>query len=185
MAALWSKNLVDTEAGLKLFFEGCVEAGPKLCGLYESTAEKVQARYENILTNLKRRPLAVPTIGQDSTAIDYGVIDYTLVKSLVFLFLYSPYARAPDASSVASHLSFRLSAVEKGDGLPLWNAIKYGLPRFECTRGLHATLLPVATYVIACGDGKAVNDSVDELEEFFYELNSTFADVWPIRARCS
>lgn len=185
MAALWSKNLVDTEAGLKLFFEGCVEAGPKLCGLYESTAEKVQARYENILTNLKRRPLAVPTIGQDSTAIDYGVIDYTLVKSLVFLFLYSPYARAPDASSVASHLSFRLSEVEKGEGLPLWNAIKYGLPRFECTRGPHATLVPVATYVIACGDGKAVNDSVDELEEFFYELNSTFADVWPIRARCS
>ena len=63
LLALWSQNLVDTEKGLGMFFEQCADAGPELCGLYESTSQKVEARYNALLDTLKRRQLAVFTNG--------------------------------------------------------------------------------------------------------------------------
>ncbi|KAI0086450.1 TAP-like protein-domain-containing protein [Irpex rosettiformis] len=190
---LWSQNLVDTEKGLDMFFEECVAAGPDLCGLYESNAQKVKARFNGIIENLKRRPLAVPASDRDSTSLDYGVIDYAIVKNIVFLFLYNPYVNllypGQSESSAASRLSFHLSEVEKGNGLSLWNVIKSGLPHFECHCGSESPesplLTPLTTLSIMCGDGEAIRDTIDELEDHMYEMNSTFADLWPWRVRCS
>lgn len=157
-----------------------------MCGIYESTAEKVQTRYENILNSLKRRPLAVLTKDANSTASDYGVIDYATVKALVFRYLYSPYPSG--SNNPASNLSFRLSEVEKGDGFPLWKSLKSIRPQFQCDSKPQVLLLDPSytpTYTIACGDGEPVNDSIDELDEFYREFNSSFTDMWPTRARCA
>lgn len=146
----------------------------------------MQARYENILNNLKRRPLAVLTKDANSTASDYGVIDYATVKALVFRYLYSPYPSV--SNNPASNLSFRLSEVEKGDGFPLWKTLKPIRPQFQCDSKPQVALLDPSytpTYAIACGDGEPVNDSIDELDGFYRGFNSSFTDMWPTRARCA
>ena len=189
LPALWSQNLVDTEKGLGMFFEQCADAGPELCGLYESTSQKVEARYNVLLDTLKRRPLAVFTNGEDSTAQDYGVVDYSMVKSTIFMFLYNPYAGILGHPSAASRLSFLLNEVEKGNGLPLWNTLKLGLPHFQCKCGQDDPLAvlptPATTITILCGDGKVVDKTIEELEDHQLGMNSTFADLWPWHARCS
>jgi pimeloyl-ACP methyl ester carboxylesterase len=182
---LWDKNLADTDTGLRMYFEACADAGPELCGIWEPTTAEVSARYDSILQNLKRRPLAVPSNSTTSSDLDYGIVDYATVKSVVFAYLYSPYPQVPGkTASAASTLSFYLSEIEKGNGLPLWNVWKGTLPHFVCTcppgapGNVPATLSPDALMTYMCGDGRVVDQSIEEMEQFLKGINSTFADVW-------
>ena len=45
----------------------------------------------------------------------------------------------------------------------------------------------VASIAIACGDGRRVNDGLDDLKKYYEELakKSMFADLWGVRAGCA
>ena len=143
------------------------------------------------MNNLKRRPLAVPTSNMsDSTGLEYGVINYMAVKNAVFQFLYHPYAQVSGQPSVASQLSFQLSEIGKGNGMPMWNALKGDIPSFRCScppgapRPLPYSNMDAGT-AIMCGDGhNVVDDSIDEFEDYLHLMNSTFAELWPWRMHC-
>jgi hypothetical protein len=168
-----------------MYFEACVDAGPELCGIWEPSAAEVKARYDSILDNLKHRPLAVRSNSTKSSDLDYGIIEYMMVKQAVFAYLYSPYRQVPDQqASAASILSFHLSEIEKGNGLPFWNALKTTLPHLACSCPPDApgniteslTRDALATYM--CGDGRAIHESIGEMEEYLKGFKSSFADLW-------
>lgn len=173
-----------------MFYEECVEAGPDLCTLFELSADKVQARVDALFERLKVRPIAVSTDAKGSTGLDYGLVDYALVRRLVFAFLYTPYAPLAPTPNFASALSYWLSEAEKGNGQPLWNAVKGTQEQFKCRC---PTPLPSTnpgldpTLAILCGDGDKVEDSIDEIEAHQSRMaqDSSFAELWPWRVICA
>lgn len=190
--AKWSNNLVDADKILEEFFAGCVAAGPDRCALYDSTTKKVEARLNVLLESLKRRPLAVSLDVDHRSSTDYGLVDYELVRRLLFDFIYNPYADASimPGAHAAPLLASALHEAEKGNGWPLWDAYKSKDISFHCQcpgstsvpaqKGLEHTL------AILCGDGDEVKDSIEELEDFQARMaeTSTFAELWTLRARC-
>lgn len=190
LEALWSNNLLDTDTGLQWFFEACVEAGPERCGLYESSAEKVKARLEALFARLKVRPIAVSKHAATdlySIGLPYGLVDYALVRWLVFRFLYTPYARLNVTANFASSLSFWLNEAEKGNGEPIWTAVKENQLQCRCSEPMpESNHVADAGIAILCGDGEKVEDTVEELEEHQARLaqESSFGELWTIRAVC-
>ena len=167
----------------------CVKAGPEQCTLHDSTAEGVIVHMESILDGLKKRPIAVP----DSAAPfgnPYGMIDYKLVKEALLMATYGPYGDGPIG---ARHLLAIFSALEEGDGSPLWSFVTTFLERLSCQCPTPGTPLPPdivtpdATQAIACNDAQRQRDTVEDLERYMTRTArvSKFADVWPIRAVCS
>ena len=182
---LWSNMLVDTDKGLGWFFEQCAEAGPATCALYEESAEGVKERYTRILTALKTRSLAVTTTDPLATAADYGVVTYRLALSAVFDFLYSPYK-----NNSAAILATALAAAEHGDGKPLWDLMKSGVTQFrcQCPNSPEPSQSPAGlTAAIACGDGAALNESPEDLQDWYDKVgrDSQFAPLWQMHATCT
>lgn len=163
--------------------QACVDAGPNKCALFEPTANQVHSRLTKILENLKRNPVAVLGSSSVEQSIDYGVIDYKSVRTLLFMFLYSPY------SGMAPTLMSAFRALEDGKGEPLWNLIAPSQPSFSCSCKPKAQTIetPEAVLAIACGDGLPVEDTVEELEKGFYEQSkqTEFAELWQLRPPCA
>ncbi|PSS36784.1 hypothetical protein PHLCEN_2v1415 [Hermanssonia centrifuga] len=188
-AALWSNNLVDTDAVLDWFFESCAEAGPEACALHESSAEKIKSRLNSLYESLKYSPIPVSAKGSDFTAADYGLVDYALVRKLIFGFLYAPYPGMRPGGVTPSALASALAAAENGNGLPLWDLQKNGTEQFKCKCGGGANPVPRtdgATVAIACGEGDVVEDSIEELQAHYEKMSqdSTFAELWTVHASC-
>lgn len=186
---LWSNNLIDTDKAFHMIMQACVDAGPGVCPLYESTPEKVHARITNILNSLKRRPLPVNTNSSSTTG--YGLVDYRVARTALFWLLYSPYASGKTFYP-SLQIAYALSEAEKGNGEPLG---KYDVSRapFKCecpapkepTRS--AVIALDAFYAIACSDGAVRNnDTVGDLEEHFDMMfrDTEFAGMWPFRGYC-
>jgi hypothetical protein len=189
----WLNNLRDTDAGLRMFYEACVEAGPDACALYRPTANEVQERTAKIFAALKERPIAVTApVNATSAELEYGIVDYTMARSTVASVLYGPYGRyvvRPVLGSSA--LATALAAAEVGDGRPMWSANKGKLAQLECECDESAVPAPLAghetTLSIACGDADVVDDSVDELQKHFEGMAkfSDFAEWWDIHVSCA
>ncbi len=175
---------------LDWFFESCAEAGPEVCALHENSAAKIKLRLNSLYESLKRNPIAVPAKGSDFTAGDYGLVDYALVRRLIFGFLYSPYPGVKEAGITPSALASALAAAETGNGVPLWDLQKNDAAQFKCECSSGAKTIPNtngATAAIACGDGDAVEDSVEALQAHYEKMSqdSMFAELWTdTRARC-
>lgn len=163
--------------------QACVNAGPEKCALFEPTANQVHARLTKILENLKRKPVAVLASSGVGPSIDYGIVDYKSARTLLFMFLYSPY------SGMAPTLMSAFRALEDGKGGSLWNLIAPSQPPFSCSCKPKAPTIetPEAVLAIACGDGVPVEDTVEELEKGFYEQSkqTEFAEFWQLRPRCA
>lgn len=172
-----------------MVLQACVDAGPGVCPLHESTREKVHARIENILSNLRRRPLPVNT--NSSSPTGYGLVDYRIARSVLFVLLYSPYA-AGKMFYPALQVFHALSEAEKGNGEPLGNYDVFRAPfKCECPKPEKPTrpsLMSLdATFAILCSDGAVRNnDTVEDLEEHFDAMfrDTEFAGMWPYRAHC-
>ena len=183
---LISLGIRDTDKTLKWFTDACADAGPDECALYESSPAKVAARVENLFAKLKTRPIAV-TLPRNSTGVpDYGVVDYGLVRGLVFAFLFEPMGHGTMTAGTMARI---LASADHGDGLPAWNAQKDALPQLKCECP-SAPALPAmgdGSYAIACSDGDPVNDSLEELQERYEKMakDSSFADMWGLRVACS
>jgi hypothetical protein len=190
-AAQWSNNLRDTDAGLRMFYEACVHAGPDACALYKVTADAVQSRTEKIFAALKERPIAVTAPSNTSSShLEYGLVDYRMAKSTVFKFLYAPY-RGISLSVNSTVLAAVLAAAEARDGRPLWDVNKGKLVELKCECDKSATPPALAgretTLAIACSDGDVVADSLDELQTHYEGMAefSDFAELWDMRVSCS
>ncbi|RPD67722.1 hypothetical protein L226DRAFT_52961 [Lentinus tigrinus ALCF2SS1-7] len=59
-AALWNSNLFDFEKVVESLFTYCHQTGPLQCPLYESTPDKIRARYFAILDAVAHKPVLVP-----------------------------------------------------------------------------------------------------------------------------
>lgn len=178
----WKKNLLDTDKELLRILQECVDVGPDVCALYEKTAEKAHARLTKIFDNLARNPVSIPATG--GASLDYGVLEYNMVRKNFFEFLTSPYVDTGRSIMAA------LRALEDGDGRPYWDFLFPPAPPSASNCTLTPSAPPFqatdAETAIACSDGLPVNDTAEQLEEYFQELKaqSEFADVWGVRPTC-
>lgn len=140
-----------------------------------------------LLEDLKQNPVLVPI--SESPSNNYGLVDYKVVKNALALFAYAPYGTAGPFLA-AIHLSSSLAELEKGNGAPIWAWLSLTQERFECTCPKQPQepdlITPHADQAITCGDSGQVNDTVQDLKDYFVRASaiSAFADIlWP-RALC-
>ncbi|EIN12410.1 alpha/beta-hydrolase [Punctularia strigosozonata HHB-11173 SS5] len=181
MKTLWSNNLRDTDKVLDQFYTAC--ANSTSCALHEPTPSAIQSRVDVLFAKLKRNPIPVSLNGTN-----YGLVDYTLARQVVFIWLYKPYQKSPlSASSLAS----ALEALERGDGAAMWAAhAPEPTIKCDCARDGPAKL-PAAnretTLAIACGDGEPVEHDLEELRAFYDDMarDSDFAEIWSAHLDCA
>jgi hypothetical protein len=180
----------DTDAVMQLFFHACFEAGPEACALHESSPSTIEARLTSLMDHLKSRPLSVAsTDSTSSNELGYGLVDYRLVRELLFHFLYWPYGPRLTAQMLAS----ALAAAEAGDGRPLWGLAASAQAKVNCdcdgerTVGSNPLQSIEAAIAIACGEADVVRDSFDELRERFKQSLSVsnFSEITYIPLFCS
>ena len=151
--------------------------------MYAPTVPGVAARVQTILEGLRTDP--IPFF--DHATESYGVVDYSVVKRLLFLALYSPYSLGPTVLTA-------LGNIEKGDPELAWQMAGRTILQSLITDGCVCPV-PLAkpvggwesTLAIACGDAEPVTDGVAELRQEF-ERNagdSIFADCWTVRVSCA
>lgn len=182
--ALWSNNLRDTDAELHNLFVDCVDAGPTLCPIYEETPEAIRNRVDRLLNNLQNSPQSY----YNTTDGSFDVIDRNAAKTMIFWTLYKPHGRG-------YNLTYALAALEDGDAAP---AVKLsGVARelkdfLSCPCGTDGPsrdrqFLWETSTAIACGDGRPVTDSLEELREYYDDMAKTsiFAEVWQKRIHCA
>ncbi|KDQ18796.1 hypothetical protein BOTBODRAFT_153690 [Botryobasidium botryosum FD-172 SS1] len=170
-SARWITNLVDTDKTLTAFFTGCFSAGPSGCPFHAPSPQLIASRLDALYASVKARPVPV------FTSLGYGVVDYSMLRQLIFTSLYSPYNSYPQ-------LADALAALEKNDGGPLLGLYARSEEKLECdcprTPVPELPLSYDAALGIRCTDGVPVEDDVEELQAHFEKLGklSSFADVW-------
>ena len=194
----FSNSLLDTDSVLNRFCEECVDAGRRRCALFETTAQAVRSRIDNVLNALKTHPLPVsvrPThqcmMGDEDVFVSdtYGLVDYGLAHRVVFGFLYAPYGGSPLIPWIStSVLAHALAAAEgpDADGRPLFELRHEERLSCQCPSAPRRADLFAGSVAVACGESEPVYDTVEELQAQWNEMakTSSFADVWPMRARC-
>ncbi|KAJ7152395.1 Alpha/Beta hydrolase protein [Mycena filopes] len=168
----------DADAVLQAFFDGCVTAGPSLCAFYESTANKIATRLATLTDGLRTQP--VPVI----TSHGYALVDYSLLRSVIFNALYTPYSSFPP-------LAQALALLEGGNGTALYAML--GDVPFECDCANDTASFTdngaEAAPAVECGDAVPVKDSIGQLTEFYENAarTSQFVEFFlaGIRVSCS
>jgi hypothetical protein len=172
----------DADKAMYVFYQACFKAGPQACGIYDKSPDAIKARVDRILERLKTQPLTA-LIGTSPGPLDYGVVDFGLVKNALFTYLYRPYDNAPTIASV-------LASLEKGNANTAWQLLQSDQVISECSAGNdagRAQLVAEPQNAIQCSDGAPVNDTLDQLQAWF-EGNlkkSSFAGSLPIRVQCA
>lgn len=183
--ALWSNNLLDTDASLQAFVNACVAAGPDQCALYNPDAFSVRSTIDSVFAKLKLRPLFV----ESTDPGEYGLVDVSIARRIVFNFLYRPYGTGAVS---ATQLAHALASADKGDGRPFWDLQKVREDSFvdDCSTAPKPPRVASGGEMglaVACGDGDVVEDSLEALQAHFDEVGKTssFVDNWTHRIRCS
>jgi hypothetical protein len=191
--AQWNNSLRTTDAGWRLFIDSCVAAGPDNCELYDLTTDKILDRLEKLYAALKARPIPITPLGSSTdVGLDYGVLDYGIVRRVIFRFLFKPFAPGP---LNATALAGALATAEKGDGRPMWTLYHKSLqqPALDCQCGVPPpprrpfSTGTEANLAVACSEGDVVADSLAELHTHFERMAkmSSFAELWHRRIECS
>ncbi|KAF4600417.1 hypothetical protein EYR38_005044 [Pleurotus pulmonarius] len=156
-ATLWSKNLLDADKTLQIFFDDCFEAGPDACPFYEPSPQAISRKLDDLTRAIFLRP--VPVV----TDISYGLVDYARLRMSIFQSLWSPYAFFPQ-------LAQGLADLINGDGTTLYQIMEQ--PLFDCSCGTPTppTIIADGGIAISCTDGEEVRDTVDELESYLRGL---------------
>jgi hypothetical protein len=179
--ALWSNNLVDSEKTLEWYYSDCVNAGPNVCPIWKPTVSEIKQRINTLLERLKIAP--IPFI--NSTTGEFGIVDYSVAKTLLFQTMYGPHQNGADTAHA-------FAALEAGDAQPMWNLSNSA----TLERAMEASCLPelasydfddVSLIAVSCGDGDPVEPSLDELRQFYAKLaqQSVFAEGWGIHLLCA
>ncbi|TEB34821.1 hypothetical protein FA13DRAFT_1788447 [Coprinellus micaceus] len=171
----WKTNLVDANDSLNLFFNACAEAGPIRCALHAANPDDIKRNLTKLHESVRREPVTVKT---DSF---YGVVNYSLLRGVIFSALYSPYrAFQPVADALA-----QLAA---GDGAPLLSLLGAAPYKCSCNPFEHIRdAVRDGQTTLVCNDGDEVPNSLEELEEYYEGLVkvSEWADIWgSVRGSC-
>ncbi|THH27977.1 hypothetical protein EUX98_g6208 [Antrodiella citrinella] len=110
-----STSLLDTDATLFGIYQACVDAGPLVCPIHESSTEKIHDRIQKLVNSLRSNPATFYNADTGS----HGEVDYSLVQKVIFISLYRPYESGMKLASVLADLErgvaepiFRLSQAE-------------------------------------------------------------------------
>ncbi|KAJ7038710.1 Alpha/Beta hydrolase protein [Mycena alexandri] len=152
----------DTDAALQTFFDGCAAAGPDLCAFYKPTAPEIAERLTSLTDAVRREP--IPAI----TSQGYGLVDYSLLRMVIFNALYTPYVSFPP-------LAEALAALENGNGTSLYLMLQ-DVP-FQCDCADDTVPFTAngaeAAIAIQCGDAAPVEDSIGQFTEFYQNAAKT------------
>ncbi|KAJ7449248.1 TAP-like protein-domain-containing protein [Mycena latifolia] len=181
---LRSHNFVNTDRALQSFFDACVAAGPKHwwspkgCAFYAPTPEAISQNLTALYESIRVRPIPVYT-----PSGGYGLVDFALLRLVVFLNLYR-------GQESFNSLGDVLAALARGDGAatPLQWMLE---PVPKCSCDAHEDLSDIVldgVLAIICNDGRAVSSDFDEIEQYY--ANMTKASGWgsimaSVRIACS
>ena len=124
---------------------------------------------------MRQRPVPVKT---DSF---YELVDYEVLRNIIFNSLYSPYTTFQDVARALADLA-------AGDGTALLALSSPSIFQCSCDPHEHDTEQVFdGRMTLACNDGDEVPLSLDQLQEYWEKLAgvSDFADLWgSIRTLC-
>ncbi|KAJ7083181.1 TAP-like protein-domain-containing protein [Mycena belliarum] len=167
-ATEWSNNLLDTDKVWTAFVDGCVAAGSDGCALFSPTAGEISEKVNKLYASLRERPIPV------RTNVSFGLVDYSMMRRVIFSSLYSPYAAFP-------RLARALADLAAGNATALF---KIGKARtFECACDESPYRFePVgeAGIAVRCNDGKRISGAYEDIVDHYRKLGetSTWADMW-------
>ncbi|KAK7057882.1 Abhydrolase-4 domain-containing protein [Favolaschia claudopus] len=171
----WSDGLIDTENAWMSFVNGCVAAGRQGCPFFAPTAAEILAKVDDLYASLRARPIPV------NTELSSGLVDFSTLRSKIFLALYSPYATFPTLAQALADLS-------NGNGTALFTM--RAEPAFECacdSSEYQFEEIIDAGGAIMCNDGKKISSKYEDLLAHYEEMSGDFkwADMWEqIRFTC-
>ncbi|KAF7305207.1 AB hydrolase-1 domain-containing protein [Mycena kentingensis (nom. inval.)] len=172
-----------TDAALDTFFTSCAAVGPSACAFApstNSTAHAVAARLSALTDAVRAKPVPAFT----SAGAGYGLVDYSMLREMIFSTLYTPYAGFP-------LLAQALADLERGDGSALFS-LGNPIPPFDCdSPGSNSTTpstidnVGAAGEAIRCGDAVEVHDTIAQLNAFYHSAAkvSQFAEFFVGRSR--
>ena len=170
-------NLVDTKDSLNLFFDACAEAGPTRCALHAANPDDIKRNLTKLYESVRREPVTV------KTDTFYGIVNYALLRAVIFNALYRPYAAFQPVADALAQLA-------AGDGAPFLSLLGPGTAPYKCSCNPFEHIWD-AVYdgqtTLVCNDGDEVPGSLEELEEYYEGLAkvSEWADIWgSIRGSC-
>lgn len=153
--------MVDVDATLKTFFDGCNKAGPDICPFYEPSPSKIAEKLDALTNSIKEQP--IPIVLPDS----HGIVDFNFLRNAILDSLFNPY----DSVQGFVALGQGLAALAAGNATTLY--AQSAEPSFQCQASpppFHLNNFE-AYIAIACGDAAPVNDTIAQLEEHW--LNGT------------
>ncbi|KAJ7663008.1 TAP-like protein-domain-containing protein [Mycena rosella] len=171
----WDNDLIDADKVWSSFIDGCVAAGQEGCPFFSPTATEISEKMDKIYATLRERPIPV------RTNTSFGLVDYSMVRRVIFQALYAPYARFPDLAQAFADLS-------AGNATALFKMSEQ--PPFECAydnSGDRLESVLEATFAVTCNDGSRILPGYEDTVTHYQKMSetSTWADVWePIRIAC-
>ncbi|KAF8152833.1 alpha/beta hydrolase fold-domain-containing protein [Mycena galopus ATCC 62051] len=170
-------SMLDTDAALQTFYDGCVAAGPDACAFYSPTSAEIASNVASLTESIRAQPFPV------MTNISHGMIDFSFFRNYMFAQLYSPYD---------SFVGFAqgLAQLTAGNATNVYTENQ--VADFECDCDAPSTPFTANIYesliATTCNDGPVVNDTITDLREFWKNeaTLSSFADIWGLwRVHCS
>ncbi|KAJ7083144.1 TAP-like protein-domain-containing protein [Mycena belliarum] len=175
-ATEWSNNLLDTDKTWSTFLDGCVAAGPDGCPFFSPTAEKISEKINALYASLRERPIPV------RTSTSFGLVDYSMMRHVIFQALYFPYTTFPALAQALADLS-------RGNATALFKMAELR-PPFECScdePSYRFEAVGDAGTAVRCNDGERISTAYEDSVDHYRKLSesSAWADVWaPIRMTC-
>ncbi|KAF7305880.1 AB hydrolase-1 domain-containing protein [Mycena chlorophos] len=175
-----TETMLDTNQVLDAFFTSCFEAGPSVCAFHNnaSSPSDIATALVDLLLSLQQKP--VPAVASLTAGnAGYGVVDYSLVKNVIFQSLYQPYKEFPALAQALADLA-------AGNASTIYAAS--GPQEFTCEPGAApVNKMFEAGASITCTDVR-LNDTLADLQSYYAGMAaiSEFADVWvPVRIACA
>ncbi|KAF8959383.1 TAP-like protein-domain-containing protein [Flammula alnicola] len=174
-ATSWSNNLLDTDKVMDSFYTGCAEAGPDSCAFWAPTVDDIRQNLTTLYDSLRSHPMPM------RTKSGYGLLDLPMLRSAIFLALYTPYASFPIIAQGLAELA-------TGEGQLLFD--RMNRPPFECScdspeRAFAS--VPDATAAVLCNDGDDIPGDLESTQKYFDMMTKTsnWGDIWSnIRISC-
>ncbi|KAJ6541006.1 TAP-like protein-domain-containing protein [Mycena vulgaris] len=171
----WDDDLIDADKVWSSFLDGCVAAGPQGCPFYSPTAAEISENVDRLYASLRERPIPV------RTDISFGLVDYSMLRRVIFSSLYSPYATFPALAQALADLS-------TGNATALFNMSRR--PPFQCScdeSEYRFESVGDATFGVMCNDATQISREYEDSISHYARMSetTTWADVWePFRMAC-
>ncbi|KAJ7616540.1 TAP-like protein-domain-containing protein [Roridomyces roridus] len=167
-AGEFSNNLIDTDKVWSAFLNECVAAGPTRCPIYAPTAAEIQTIVDGLYASLRKRPIPV------RTPTSYGIVDYSVMRNVIFMSFYRPYASFPT-------LAQALADLKAGNATGLYKMFEK--LQFKCSCEADELLFENVIdggVAVQCNDGKRLSQEFDAFEMHYRNLlaRSSWADMW-------